>query len=134
MRGGRVAGDDAHRRVLDALPEGLYVTDRERVITYWNQAAQQITGYTPDEAIGRWCGDGFLNHVDDNGVVLCGSRCPLLASIGDGQTRTVAISLHHRDGHLVQVQVTASPLHDQGGQTVGAIETFHPVATAGDRS
>ncbi|MDO8119729.1 PAS domain-containing protein [Isoptericola sp. b490] len=123
--------NDAHRRVLASLRDGLYVTDRNRVITFWNAAAHQITGYPSDKAIGRWCGDGFLDHVDDDDVALCGSRCPLLASMSDGQTRTVAVSLKHRDGHRVRVQVTASPLHDHTGHVIGAVETFHPAPRAG---
>ena len=31
--------------LLNSLGEGVYFTDRERKITFWNKAAEQITGY-----------------------------------------------------------------------------------------
>jgi diguanylate cyclase (GGDEF)-like protein/PAS domain S-box-containing protein len=111
--------------MLDAMAEGAYVVDRARTIGYWNAAAERISGYPRAEALGRFCGDGMLNHVDEAGTHLCGTACPLRATIEDGATRTAHVFLHHRDGHLVAVQVTAAPLRDATGAVVGAIETFH---------
>ena len=31
--------------VLDSLGDGVYVTDVDRKITYWNKAAERITGW-----------------------------------------------------------------------------------------
>lgn len=111
--------------LLDAMAEGAYVVDRARTIGYWNPAAERISGYPRAVALGRFCGDGLLNHVDEAGTHLCGTACPLRATIEDGVTRTAHVYLHHRDGHLVAVQVTAAALRDGAGVVVGAIETFH---------
>lgn len=110
--------------LLDAMTDGVYVTDRNRRITYWNAAAGEIAGYGSDEAVGRFCGDGLLNHVDEQGQLLCGARCPLKATIEDGRKRTTHAYLHHKAGRLVPVRISAAPLRDDQSTIIGAVETF----------
>src|SRR5690349_4025547 len=55
-----------HEKLLDSLFDGVYFVDLNRTITYWNQGAQDLTGYTPAEAVGRHCFDNFLAHVDES--------------------------------------------------------------------
>lgn len=112
------------RAVLDSMSEGVYVVDRGRHITYWNAGAQSMTGHTVDAAVGRFCGDGLLDHVDESGASMCGELCPLAATIHDGAVREVSSYLHRADGRLLPVRVTAAPLRDADGTIVGAIETF----------
>ncbi len=46
-------------KVLDSSGEGIYVTDAERRIILVNRAFSRLTGYSPDEALGRT--PGFLS-------------------------------------------------------------------------
>ncbi|HZJ40620.1 MAG TPA: hypothetical protein VFD20_06710, partial [Demequina sp.] len=62
--------------------------------------------------------------IDDSGKPMCGTHCPLLATMEDGKTRSARVYAHHRDGHLVPVRVTAGALRDESGEIVGAVETF----------
>lgn len=119
-----MAGDPAPSDLLENMAEGLYVVDRARAITYWNGAAEAITGYSAAEVIGRWCGDNLLNHVDEAGERLCGDRCPLVATMTDGVARQARVYAHHRDGHIVPVRVSARALRDSSGVITGAVETF----------
>jgi diguanylate cyclase (GGDEF)-like protein/PAS domain S-box-containing protein len=118
--------------LIDTMAEGLYVVDRERIISFWNAAAERITGFTAAEAIGRSCGDGLLNHVDEAGESLCGSRCPLLTTMRDGVPLSVRVYAHHAAGHLVPVRVMARALRDQSGAITGAVETFSDDTEATD--
>jgi diguanylate cyclase (GGDEF)-like protein/PAS domain S-box-containing protein len=114
-----------YQRLLDSLHDGVYVVDRDRVIQYWSQGAEEISGYPRDVVIGRRCGDeGLLMHVDDSGQVLCGTGCPLAATIRDGESREVEAFLHHEDGHRVPVRIRADPIRDESGAIVGAVEIF----------
>ncbi len=110
--------------MLYALPDGVYVVDLDRTVTYWNAAAEEISGFPAREIVGHWCGGGLLSHVDEDGRQLCADRCPLLATIEDGQARSARMMLHHRAGHLVAVEVRAAPLRDAQGRIVGVVETF----------
>jgi diguanylate cyclase (GGDEF)-like protein/PAS domain S-box-containing protein len=116
-----------HEKLLDGISDGVYFVDAERKITYWNRAAERLTGYSAAEAVGRRCYDNFLVHVDEAGRALCLHGCPLHSTIGDGQAREAEVSLRHKLGHRVSVYVRVAPIKDESGQIVGAIELFSEV-------
>jgi diguanylate cyclase (GGDEF)-like protein/PAS domain S-box-containing protein len=110
--------------ILDSILDGVYITDRERRIIFWNPGAQALTGYAADEVLGRRCSDNILNHVTSEGMSLCMGECPLSKTLRDGQGRVAEVFLHHRQGHRVPVTVKVGPLRDETGEIVGAIEVF----------
>ena len=77
-------GAERLRAVLDGITDGLYVTDTERRILFWNRAAETITGYTARQVLGKSCADGILQHTDETGRSLCNEGCPIMATVGDG--------------------------------------------------
>jgi diguanylate cyclase (GGDEF)-like protein/PAS domain S-box-containing protein len=110
--------------LLDQMFDAVYLVDRQRRIVYWNAAAARLTGYTRDDVAGCGCGDGLLCHVDQDGRLLCRGPCPLTRAMEDGQPRQDDIYLHHKDGHRVPVTVRCSPLRDDRGEVIGAMEVF----------
>lgn len=109
--------------VLNDLEEGVYFVDKDRGITFWNQGAERITGFTAREMLGKFCYDNLLNHVDDQGKQLCLDGCPLHETLYDGKTRAAQVYLHHKNGHRVRVDVRIRPLTIDG-EIVGAAEVF----------
>ena len=118
MVGGRVGGG-----LADQLADAVYVVDRGRRITYWNGAAERLTGYAACDVVGHRCGPALLAHVAEDGSPLCGPRCPLDATILDGQERELAASLRTRAGDSLAVHIKASVLREEG-HIVGAVEVF----------
>ncbi len=116
--------DITSKKILDSLFDGVYFVDCERRITYWNPAAERISGYSKSDVVGHRCADNLLRHVDTSGVELCLNGCPLSASIGDGKTREASVFLHHKLGHRVPVSVRTSPVRDDQGKIIGAVEIF----------
>ena len=115
---------DFYKSLLDNLYDGIYFVDRDRVITYWNKGAERITGYRAEQAVGRACRDNLLNHITANGTQLCLTNCPMAACMEDGNVREAEVFLHHADGYRVPVIVRASPLRNDQGEIIGAVETF----------
>ncbi len=115
---------DRYAPLLDQMFDAVYLVDRQRRIVYWNAAAERLTGYTRAEVLGRGCGDGLLCHVDQDGQLLCRGPCPLARSMQDGRPRQDDIYLHHKHGHRVPVAVRCTPLRDDRGEVVGAMEVF----------
>ncbi|MEW6593929.1 MAG: sensor domain-containing diguanylate cyclase [Thermodesulfobacteriota bacterium] len=113
-----------YKGILDHLYDGIYFVDAERRITYWNQAAELITGYGRDEVVGKCCSDRLLRHIDEQGTPLCEHGCPLTASLADGQSREAEVYLHHKKGHRLPVRIRVSPIFDENGRIVGAAELF----------
>ena len=112
------------KEIVDNLYDGVYFLDRDRVITYWNKGAERIAGYSVNDTVGHSCRDRLLNHVTANGVELCKKSCPLTAVMKDGIPREAEVYLHHKNGHRVPVVVRGTPLMDEEGNIIGAIETF----------
>lgn len=111
-------------KLLDSLFDGVYFVDTERRITYWNAAAERISGYSKDEVIGTSCSRNLLRHVDGKGCELCNSGCPLTGTMDDGKAREAPVFLHHRLGHRVPVSVRTAPVYDEQGTVIGAVEIF----------
>jgi diguanylate cyclase (GGDEF)-like protein/PAS domain S-box-containing protein len=116
--------DDFYKAVLDHLYDGVYFVDKDRRITYWNHGAERITGYRAKDVVGLSCADNLLMHVDSAGNLLCLNGCPLLASIQDGEVHEAPVFLHHAKGHRVPVLVRATPLRNEEGEIIGAVESF----------
>jgi diguanylate cyclase (GGDEF)-like protein/PAS domain S-box-containing protein len=119
---------ESYFRIIDGLHDGLYFVDTNRIITYWNKAAERISGFAAAEVVGKSCADKILTHVDDAGTCLCLGLCPLAATIVDGLDREAQVFLHHKDGHRVPVLVRVSLLKDPHGKVIGGIELFTDIS------
>ena len=119
---------DAYEKIIATLNEGLYFVDKNRVITYWNRAAEKISGFTADEVVGRSCADNILTHVDSDGNSLCLGKCPLAESMADGTPREAKVYMHHKDGRRIPVYVRISVLTDENGAVIGGVELFTDVS------
>jgi PAS domain-containing protein len=113
------------RAVLGGIVEGVYAVDRERSIRYLNSQAARLLGVTPEEALGRFCGDVLKPQAED-GRRPCDFRCPILRARAEGSGRalehltaapgtarpTVIVSAAPVDGLQVQVMREAGGVAD----------------------
>lgn len=113
-----------YQQLIQQISDGIYYVDRRKNITFWNQAAERITGYSSEEVMGSKCSDNILRHIDDRGTELCLFGCPLGKTLVDGNIRSMDVYLHHKQGHRVSVSVRVSPIADDNGKTIGAVEIF----------
>jgi len=110
--------------IINSLFEGVYLLDRDRVITYWNDAAERITGFKRHEVIGKACRDNILVHVDEQGNNLCVHNCPVSECMSCGEMREEEVFLHHKNGHRVPVSVRVSPIFGDNNEIIGSAEFF----------
>lgn len=113
--------------VLGSLNDGLYVTDTERRILYWNRSAERITGWTSEDVVGRRCMDNILIHEDKDGRQLCTTDfCPLYRCMVTDRMSSSPLTVfaQTKTGGRVPVAVSVAPLHDENGKVIGAVETF----------
>ena len=121
--------ENFYRDLLDNLSEGVYLVDRDKKITYWNKAAEQLTGFKAAEVVGSRCSDNILVHVDSRGTQLCIEGCPLAGAMEDGIPRQACVYLRHKDGYRVPVSVRMRPVRDGEGRITGGVETFSDNST-----
>jgi len=113
--------------LLNSLADGVYITDLDRKILFWNRAAERITGWSAEDVVGRSCRDNLLCHVDKDGNCLCGQdTCPLHRSIVTNQPSTEPLLVFARckSQQRMPVEVSVAPLTNAAGETVGGIEVF----------
>jgi len=112
-----------YNNILENAHEGIYFVDTHRKITFWNEGAASITGFSPKDVTGRCCQDNILNHVDENGTKLCIHGCPLHQTLQDGQKREANVFLRHKDGHRTAVSIRIFPIMEED-RIIGASELF----------
>ena len=118
------ANNELYSKVMDNLHEGVYFVDPDRTITYWNKGAENLTGYTAAEMLGKRCSDDLLMHVDDRGTVLCVEGCPLQKTMVDGLPSEAEVYLRHKGGHRLPVSLRVIPVFDLDHRLTGAVEIF----------
>ncbi len=115
---------DVFRRVMEDLQVGVYFTDLQRRIVFWNSGAERISGYLRQEVVGRCCRDNILMHCDHQQAVVCITCCPLAEALADGKAHEASLFLRHKTGHRIPVRIHTMPLRDSSGGIIGAAETF----------
>lgn len=111
------------KTLFDSFYEAIYIVDKNRKIVYFNPKAEEITGFSKEEIIGKHCHENTLNHVDDTGKQLCLSGCPLLYAIKNDETIDADVYLHHKKGHRIPIHVRSIP-YKENGIILGAVEIF----------
>lgn len=122
-------------RILDSINDGVYVTDTQRRIVYWNKAAQTITGWTKDQVVGSSCRDDILCHVDKEEQALCGKeKCPLYRCMKTGQPSRSPMIVYAKNaqGNRIPVEVTVAPIYDDQNQIIGGAEVFRDLSGSMD--
>jgi signal transduction histidine kinase len=74
--------------VLGGIVEGVYAVDKNRTIRYLNPQAARLLGVTPEQAVGRFCGD-VLKPCNEDGKRPCDYHCPILQARIDGSAKAV---------------------------------------------
>ena len=110
--------------ILENLFDGVYLVGKDKHITVWNKGAERITGFEKKEVVGKGCADNILRHIDAEGRELCVSECPLSFTLADGIIREDNVYLRHKQGHRLPVSVRISPVRNDQGEIIGAIEVF----------
>jgi PAS domain S-box-containing protein len=104
--------------ILDSIADGVFTVDRDWKITYFNRAAEEITGIPREEAIGRPCFEVFKASI-------CEEGCCLRETLKTGEPglHKAAYIIRH-DGKRLPISISTAVLKDDGGKTVGGVETF----------
>jgi len=117
------AGDaEIAQLIFESISDGVFTTDRNCKITSFNRAAEHISGFTRDEAIGKYCFDIFRSDV-------CQSRCALRHTLKNGnENRNVRANIISRQGRQVPISISTTVLYDRKGKARGAVEFFRDLS------
>lgn len=116
----RLAERERHmRELLEALPAAVYTTDAEGKIDFFNKAAVELAGRTPQPG-DHWCVTWRLYHPD--GSPLRHEDCPMAIALKENRlVRGEEAVAERPDGTRVPFIPYPTPLRDSEGRLVGAI-------------
>ena len=109
--------------ILNCVADGVFTVDRDKKIRFFNSAAERITGYSAEEAVGRPCRDIFHAAV-------CGKSC-ILEEVEEKKRSVInrPVNILDRQGRALLVSVSAAVLRDAAGKIIGGVETFRDLTT-----
>jgi PAS domain S-box-containing protein len=110
------------RLILDSVAEGVFAVDRDWRITYFNKAAERITGFTKKEAVGQHCYNIFRASC-------CQEGCVLRQSMETGRDITgLRIDILDRNNKEKPISVSTAVLKDSSGDVTGGVEIFRDIS------
>lgn len=108
--------------IMQSIADGVFTVDLEWNITFFNSAAESITGIPAQEAIGRKCWEVLRSS-------LCDGQCALDECLQrDVSLSGKSIFIIRSDGTRVPISISAAPLRDPSGKLIGGVETFRDLS------
>lgn len=109
--------------LLDTIQEGVFVIDKNQHITFFNRAAEKISGTNKKEALGSLCGEVLRAEC-------CGNECPLKKTLATGELFSERIvTMISSNGMRKPISISTTVLRDDSGDITGAIETFRDLSS-----
>ena len=117
------------RELFDALPAAIYTTDAAGRITFFNQAAVEFSGRTPEIGSDQWCVTWRLYWPD--GRPMAHDECPMARALKeDCPIRGGEAIAERPDGTRVPFMAYPTPLHDASGRLIGAVNMLVDITSA----
>ena len=109
------------REIVDTMSEGLMLVAADGGIAMVNESLARMTGYAPDELVGRKCRVLDCDVCERERGLGQGAWCRLFAEKSTLAKRCV---IRRKDGSYLPVLKKQSLLHDAAGAPLFAVETL----------
>jgi PAS domain S-box-containing protein len=108
--------------IVESSDDGIISIDLDAVIQTWNQGAERLFGYAADEAVGRSVTMLVpVNRPDEEPTILAHIRRGERLSHYETVRR-------HKDGRLIDISLTVSPIVDATGRIIGASKVARDIS------
>ncbi|ABA88824.1 sigma-54-dependent sensor transcriptional regulator, PAS domain-containing [Syntrophotalea carbinolica DSM 2380] len=108
--------------ILESISDGVFTVDMDWRVTSFNRAAEEITGVSRQEAIGRRCSEVFRSS-------LCGTACALRQTMeADEPIIGKSGYIINADGDRIPISISTAVLRDAAGNVIGGAETFRDLS------
>ena len=111
--------------ILNSIADGIFTINCDQDITYFNDAAEKITGIKSQDALGKKCFKVLRAVTGDQ----CESKCFLKESMITGQKKVSRkIEITRSDGKQIPVSISTSVVRDDKGEVIGGVETLRDIS------
>ena len=101
--------------IVDSSDDAIISKDLDGVITSWNKSAERLFGYSAEEAIGRTVAELLIPEDRQQ------EEPDILVRLRKGERVDHFETVRRRkDGSLIDISLTISPVKDQHGRIIGA--------------
>ena len=111
------------RQLMEASPIAFYTTDVEGRLSFYNKAAEELWGRTPELGSDLWCGSWKVFFPDGRPMEV--EEFPIVQTL---KTKTAQdgrrISIERPDGSIKNLLVFPQPIFDADGKLTGAHNTL----------
>ncbi|GAK56849.1 transcriptional regulator with sigma 54 interaction domain [Candidatus Vecturithrix granuli] len=108
--------------ILDSIADGVFTIDKDFRITSFNRAAEDITKFAQEEAIGQYCCEIFRANV-------CFENCALRETLETGEhIINREINILNAENEEIPVSISTAVLRDKSGAFLGGVETFRDLS------
>jgi len=120
------SGDESAKALLAAIvassDDAIVSKTPEGIVTSWNDAAAGLFGYTAAEMIGQ----PITRLIPPDRL---GEKTQIMAQLAQGApTKSFETLRRRKDGTLVEVAISVSPLRDSAGRFLGACSIFRDIS------
>ncbi|MBW1855800.1 MAG: PAS domain S-box protein, partial [Deltaproteobacteria bacterium] len=109
-----------HQNIIESIGSGLLTVDEKRRITFFNRAAEEITGYGFSKVYGVKIDDIFTEIKNKEGV-------PQKVSKSETSFPRFEIAFKRADGNIVHLGFSKTVLKDEEGNSQGELYAFQDV-------
>ncbi len=106
---------DSRLVAADLVPTPVMVVDKDLKVLFMNKAGAQIAGRSQEQCVGASCSDLFRTDHCNTGECRCRQAV-------DRQGVFTADNVAHPQGMTIPIRYTASPVRDDSGTVIGAVE------------
>jgi len=108
--------------ILESISDGVFTVDLEWRVTSFNRAAEEITGVSRKEAIGRRCSEVFRSSM-------CGAACALKQTLKTGEPIIGKSGyIINANGDRIPISTSTAVLRAADGSVIGGAETFRDLS------
>lgn len=122
-----MVSESTYRRIVENASDAVVVADKEGVIRLWNPRAEEIFGYSAEEAVGRTLDlivperQRERHWAGYHGVMASG-----VSRYGKGEL--LAVPATRRDGKRVSLEFTITLIRDEAGALIGPAAIIRDVS------
>jgi len=108
--------EDYAEILFESTPSAIFAVDKDKKIVAWNKKAEEITGYSKQEILGKEC----LVFSE----FPCKEKCGLYAEDVEKPILGKECTIITKDGKALSISKNVDLLKDKGGNIIGGVENF----------
>ncbi|HHF3072370.1 TPA: sigma 54-interacting transcriptional regulator [Vibrio diabolicus] len=108
--------------ILESISGGVFTVDDHWLISFFNRAAEMITGIPREEALGKLCSEVFKSSMCESD---CALRCTLKNQSPIVNKPCFIIDVN---GERIPISVSTAVLKDVNGLVIGGAEIFRDLS------